>query len=169
MLSFILLAVLTITMPRAATLVIPNSLNSTLIHRDDITYPCPCIDHWVRHGKMWLQASSEDGCMTLESNPDLIWALNKLPKPTYKSHDSPNLICSLRFSRCEWGYSPLDAIHVSTAITTPPAVESSSALDDSDSDAKLSVEQACEEIDDDGLRLGDYLGRADGGKEPEQR
>jgi hypothetical protein len=54
--------------------------------------------------------------MALESDRTLIWALNKLPKPTYVSHEYPNLICSLLQQRCQWAYGPLDSVNGNGSI-----------------------------------------------------
>lgn len=77
---------------------------------NDITYPCQSIDHWFNHERIWIRASSTNGCMALETNVTTIYALNKLIKPDYVSHNYRNLVCSLNQEQCQWKYSPLDPI-----------------------------------------------------------
>ncbi|KAK5064602.1 hypothetical protein LTR84_000436 [Exophiala bonariae] len=86
------------------------STNPEPIVRVDVTFPCDCIDHWFKHDLKWIRASSKDGCMALETNATLIWALNELPKPEYVSRNYQTLACSLLMQECSWNYSPLDPV-----------------------------------------------------------
>ncbi|EXJ62922.1 hypothetical protein A1O7_03365 [Cladophialophora yegresii CBS 114405] len=87
---------------------LPN--NPGALQRADVSYSCDCIDHWFQHGRFWIRASSDTGCMSLETIPQTIYALNAIAKPDYFSNDYPNLICSLDHHKCEWTYSPLDSL-----------------------------------------------------------
>ena len=86
------------------------STDPEVIVRADVTFPCDCIDHWFKHDLKWIRASSKDGCMALETNATLIWALNELPKPEYVSRNYQTLACSLSMQECCWNYSPLDPV-----------------------------------------------------------
>ncbi|KAJ9612079.1 hypothetical protein H2200_003674 [Cladophialophora chaetospira] len=91
------------------------SVTPGIERRSDISFACDCIDHWFKHGRIWIRASSTTGCMGLELVPKNIYALNALPKPDYVSNEIPNLICSLRQSKCQWSYSPLDFLSNSSS------------------------------------------------------
>jgi hypothetical protein len=90
----------------------------TVVKRTDVSYNCDCIDHWFKHGLIWIRASSVTGCMSLETIPQVIYALNGIPKPDYFSNDYPNLICSLDRDECQWTYSPLDFLANSTSSSS---------------------------------------------------
>ncbi len=80
------------------------------LRRNDITYHCPAVDQWFKASRSWIQTSTITGCMTLELNASNIYALNTIVKPNPRGHEYPNLVCSLSLNKCDWTYSPLDAV-----------------------------------------------------------
>jgi hypothetical protein len=127
------------------SLAIVNAPNS--IARVDIAFPCPCIDHWFKHERNWIRASSTDGCMALETNLTVIWALNKLPKPAFVSKNYPNLACSLLKQGCQWNYSPLDQVTVPSQSSVDHSTDVSAATSDMENPSQgmsKSVQQRCE-------------------------
>ncbi|EXJ71957.1 uncharacterized protein A1O5_04459 [Cladophialophora psammophila CBS 110553] len=111
-----------------------------VVRRADVSFDCPIIDHWFKHNRHWIRAFSTTGCMSLETIPDKIYALNALLKPDYISNDFPSLICSLNQNRCGWTYSPLDYLGeiVNCASPTSP---------NSDVNSRQ-VTPACENLDE---------------------
>jgi len=105
--QFFLIVLISILMGPAHALAILGKRDNP-VQKADLSFPCSCIDHWFKHERNWIRASSVDGCMALETELVIIWALNKLPKPQFVSKSYPNLACSLRTQQCSWTYSPLD-------------------------------------------------------------
>ncbi|OCT54928.1 hypothetical protein CLCR_03165 [Cladophialophora carrionii] len=116
MLTFLYFALTAMIAPLVVGLpaALPN--NPEAVQRADVSYTCDCIDHWFKHGLFWIRASSVTGCMSLETIPQTIYALNAIPKPDYFSNDYPNLICSLGHNECQWTYSPLDFLANTTSF-----------------------------------------------------
>ncbi|RVX69141.1 hypothetical protein B0A52_06855 [Exophiala mesophila] len=104
------LCLLAILVPTANSLAFPNPDTEEKPDSNYPLYPCACIDHWFEHERNWIRAASTDGCMALETDDNTIWALNRLPKPEYAGHETPNLVCSLINAHCEWKYNPLDKV-----------------------------------------------------------
>lgn len=126
MLSFLPLLILTVVAPPVSSVAVAFPATSSITRREDVSFGCACIDHWFQHNRMWIRASSTDGCMTLETVSTYIWALNAMKKPTYTNKFYKNLVCSLSQKRCEWTYSPLDYLQNTTITpsgTTTPACE----------------------------------------------
>lgn len=114
-------------LPILALAAIGNALavvnSPDVITRADVTFPCNCVDHWFKHNRNWIRASSKDGCMALETNSTLIWALNTLPKPAYVSKSFPTLACSLLKQECRWNYSPLDIVDLAPQTSVENATD----------------------------------------------
>ena len=123
MLVYFLFTVLVIVVPLVSSLPASPSINSNIARRIDVSFSCECVDHWVLHHRGWLRASSTDGCMTLETIPAMMYALNALTIPPYKSNNYPNLVCSLKQKRCQWSYSPLDYPEPAANTTSPTGSE----------------------------------------------
>ncbi|KAL6240549.1 hypothetical protein RBB50_012568 [Rhinocladiella similis] len=107
MLPYLILILLAFVTPFVQPLARPLSKH---LRRDDITFPCPAVDQWVKVSSYWMRTSTSTGCMALELNVSNIYALNALPKPAYTSKYYPNLVCSLSVNMCAWTYSPLDPV-----------------------------------------------------------
>ena len=107
MLPYLLLVIIAIAAQVVQSVAVPVPRE---LRRNDITYHCPAIDQWFKASRFWIQASTITGCMTLELNATNIYALNAIVKPNPRGHDYPNLVCSLSLNKCNWTYSPLDAV-----------------------------------------------------------
>ena len=79
--------------PLGTSRALPALETSKVVRRMDVSFNCDCIDHWFKHGRIWIRASSTTGCMSLETIPKKVYALNALFKPDYVSNEYPNLIC----------------------------------------------------------------------------
>lgn len=144
--QFFLILLIPVLMARVNALAIVD-VRDSVVRQADISFPCPCIDHWFKHERSWIQASSVDGCMALETKESTIWALNKLPKPQYSSRSYPNLACSLIKQRCSWNYSPLDQVsdppQTSVARSTDE-VAATREIEQPSKRASEAVQQVCE-------------------------
>lgn len=138
-------------LPLVALMVLTNSLAignapHSLVPVDP-TFPCPCIDHWFKHERNWIRASSTDGCMALETELTVIWALNKLAKPEFVSQNYPNLACSLAKQECQWNYSPLDPVNVPSQSSVDHSTDAGTAASDMETPSpgtSKAVQQSCE-------------------------
>ncbi|OAP56902.1 hypothetical protein AYL99_09014 [Fonsecaea erecta] len=135
---FFFFLLLTLLQSPATSFRVSRPAVPSVVLRADMSFHCPCVDHWFKHNRHWIRASSTTGCMSLETVPDNIYLLNALLKPDYVSNDFPTLICSLNQNRCGWAYSPLESLRA--VVTT-----TSSILPYDDVNGTAEETPACEE------------------------
>ena len=107
----IILALALLSSTLAAPQASPDTVNPQDRDPPSAMFDCPDIDHHFSHQRSWIAGSSTSGCMTLEDDLDVIHALNQLASPRPPDYRrGSSLVCSLEQERCEWHYSPVEAV-----------------------------------------------------------